>query len=92
MSIQLPLPGYWPRNMSRRDPEEALAEIERDRVELKHRMRLLLDEYADKHDIQARAINELVYGYVDDMLSDLFFDRQVELQDEIDADIAREGL
>ena len=71
MTVQLPLPGHWPRNMSRRDPEEALAEIQRDRLEAKYRLRLVLDEFAEKHGIRLREVNKLVHGYVDDMLDDL---------------------
>jgi len=29
---QLPLPGHWPRNMSRRDPFAALEGIQRDKI------------------------------------------------------------
>jgi hypothetical protein len=52
---------------------------------------LLLDEYADKHDVSAKEVNKLVYGYVDDMLTVLFFDREEELRAEVEADIARES-
>jgi len=41
MTVQLPLPGHWPRNMSRRDPVAALEHIERDKVEAKHEIRLV---------------------------------------------------
>lgn len=87
MTVQLPLPRHWPRNMSRRNPTEALAEIEHDRLEAKYRLRLVLDEFAEKHGIG----HKLVYGYVDDMLTNLFFDKEEEIKAEIEADIAREN-
>lgn len=48
------------------------------------------DEFAGKHVIGAGEVNKLVYGYVDDMLSDLFFDKEEELKADIEEDIARE--
>jgi hypothetical protein len=53
-------------------------------------LRQVLDEFAEKHGIGPREMNKLVYGYVDDMLSDLFFDKEEELKAELDADIGRE--
>ena len=84
MTVQLPLPGVWPRNMSRRDPVAELARIERDKVEAKYEIRLVLDKYAELHGISPKSINELVWGYVDDMLGDMFFELEDELQAERD--------
>ncbi|CAN5251534.1 hypothetical protein BH10PSE6_BH10PSE6_06610 [soil metagenome] len=61
------------------------------RLEAKHRIRTVLDEYANKHDISPKEVTKLIYGYVDDMLSDFFYDKEEELRDEISADIVREG-
>jgi hypothetical protein len=43
------------------------------------------------HGIGAKDVNQLVWGYVDDMLSDLFYGKEGELTGEIEEDIEREG-
>ena len=45
MTVQLPLPGLWPRNMSRRDPIAALE----DKFEATYAIELLLGRLAEKH-------------------------------------------
>ncbi|WP_428671963.1 hypothetical protein [Reyranella sp.] len=84
MTVQLPLPGVWPRNMSRRDPIAALDEIRRDKVAATYEIELLLDRLAEKHGISHKVIAKAVEGYVDDMLGDVFFDLQDELERERD--------
>jgi hypothetical protein len=84
MTVQLPLPGLWPRNMSRRDPIAALEEIERDKSDATYAIELLLDRYAKKHGISHAVINRAVAGYVADMLSDVFFELEEELERERD--------
>jgi hypothetical protein len=79
MTVQLPLPGHWPRNMSRRDPVAALEEIQRDKFEATYAIELLLDRLAEKHGI-AKAVE----SYVDDMLGDVFFNLEDELRTERD--------
>ena len=39
--------------------------IARDKLDAKHEIRLVLDKYAEAHGISPKAINELVWGYVD---------------------------
>jgi hypothetical protein len=41
--------------------------------------------------IDAKAVNSLIYGYVDDIINDLFFDKEDELREAIDPDIEREN-
>ena len=84
MTVQLPLPGHWPRNMSRRDPVAALEEIPRDKFEATYAIELVLDRLAEKHDISHAVIAKAVAGYVDDMLGDVFFDLAEELARERD--------
>ena len=84
MELQLPLPGVWPRNTSRRDPVAELERIERHKLDAKHEIRLVLDKYAELHGISPKVINNLVWGYVDDMLGDMFFDLEEELRTERD--------
>jgi len=84
MTIQLPLPGVWPRNLSRRDPVAELERIDREKLDAKHEIRLVLDKYAELNGISPKVINGLVWGYVDDMLGDMFFDLEDELRTERD--------
>ena len=84
MTVQLPLPGHWPRNISRRDPIAELEAISREKLDAKHEIRLVLDKYADLHGISPKAINELVWRYVDDMLGDMYVDVEEELWTERD--------
>lgn len=84
MTVQLPLPGIWPRNMSRRDPVAALEEIQRDKVEATYAIELLLDRLADKYGIGHAVIAKSVEGYVSDMLGDVFFEVEEELERERD--------
>jgi hypothetical protein len=84
MTVQLPRPGHWPRNMSRRDPIAELEEIQRDKIEATYAIELLLDRLAEKHGIHHTIIAKAVEGYVDDMLGDVFFDLEDELRGERD--------
>lgn len=84
MTVQLPLPGIWPRNMSRRDPVAALEEIQRDKVGTTYAIELLLDRLADKHGIHHAVVSKAVHGYVGDMLGDVFFEVEEGLRGERD--------
>jgi hypothetical protein len=90
MSIQLPLPGVWPANASWPDAQEQLDQLKKDALEAKAEIRDVLDKYAGRYGIDAQAVNGLIYGYVDDIINDLFFDKEDELRDEIEGDIERE--
>jgi hypothetical protein len=85
MDIQLPLPGYWPRNAGWSDPRDELQTLRRDKLEAKHEIRQVLDKYAGRHGIEANEVNQLVWGYVDDLLGDLFYEKEQELLDGIAA-------
>ena len=84
MTVQLPLPGQWPRNTSRRDPIAALEEIERDKGDAVYAIELVLDRYADKHGIGHEVIHKAVAGYVEDLIGDVFFELEDELRQERD--------
>lgn len=84
MSVQLPLPGNWPRNMSRRDPIAALEEIERAKADALYAIELLLDGVADRHGIKHEVIDKAVAGYAEDMLGDVFYELEEELRGERD--------
>jgi hypothetical protein len=49
----------------------------------------VLDKYAGRYGIDAQAVNSLIYGYVDDIINDLFFDKEDELSDEIERENER---
>ena len=81
MGMQLPLPGYWPRNASWADPRDELAQLKRDKLDAKFEIRQVLDKYAERHGVDAGEVGRLVLGYVDDLLGDLFHERENELLD-----------
>lgn len=91
MSIQLPLPGDWPRNITWPDPSDQLRQLEQDKFDAKHEIRQVLDRYREKYRISARQTNEAMWGYVGDLLSDFFFEKEEALKTEIEEDIEREN-
>jgi hypothetical protein len=91
MSVQLTLPGDWPRNATWPDPLEHLRQLEKDKVDAKHEIREVLDRYREKYRISVRQVNESVWGYVDDLLDDFFYEKEEALKAEIEEDIEREN-
>jgi len=91
MSVQLQLPGDWPRNATWPDPLDQLRQLEHDKLDAKHEIRQVLDRYREKYCISARQVNQAVWGYVDDLLDDLFFEKEEALKAEIEEDIEREN-
>jgi hypothetical protein len=86
MSVQLALPARWAVAplMSRRDPQDELARIARDKIEAKAEIREVLDQLAAKHGISAREIGKAVQGYTDDMLNDATYELERDLTREIE--------
>lgn len=76
MSTQLQLPGDWPRNATWPHPMDQLRQLEQDKRDAKYEIRQLLDRDREKYRISARHVNETMWGYVDDLLSDFFFERR----------------
>ena len=91
MTIQLQLPGDWPRNATWPDPVEQLRQLEQDKLDAKYEIRQVLDRYREKYRISARQTNETMRGYVDDLLSDFFYEKEEALKTEIEEDIEREN-
>lgn len=91
MGQQLPLPGNWPLNLTWPDPLDQLRQLEKDRLDAQSEIRQVLDRYRAKYRISARHVNEAMRGYVDDLLSDFFYEKEEELKAEIEADIEREN-
>jgi hypothetical protein len=88
--IQLPLPGFPLDLPPNRDPVYELERIARDKLDLKHDIRVVLDRYGDANGIAPKRVNELVWGYVDDLISDMFYELEEELRDKIEVDMIRE--
>jgi hypothetical protein len=91
MSVQLPLPGDWPRNATWLDPLDQLRQLEKDKLDAKYEIRQVLDRYREKYRISAKQVNQAVWGYVDDLLDDFFYEKEEALKAEIEDDIEREN-
>jgi hypothetical protein len=63
-------------------PHERLAELRSDVREAKARLRQVLEALADKYGITAKDVSYAVDGYADDMLSDLVFGIERNLEHE----------
>ena len=85
MGSQHPLPASSPRAFeSRHDPRERLEQLHADRREAKAQLREVLERLAEQHGISQKDINYAIDGYADDMLSDLVYsvERDLEHQSE----------
>jgi hypothetical protein len=67
-------------------PYERLAELNADLREAKARLRQVLEAVADKYDISAKDVSYAIDGYADDMLSDLVFGVQRDLEHAAEAE------
>ncbi len=67
-------------------PYERLAELNADLREAKARLRQVLEAVADKYDISAKDVTYAMDGYADDMLSDLVFGIQRDLEHAAEAE------
>jgi hypothetical protein len=88
MTAQLPLPASWAIGhllSSNNDPQERLERLRHDALDTKGEIRAALEKLAQKHRIPARDVNRAIYGYADDMLSDLVYELERELTREIEA-------
>lgn len=67
-----------------RVPREALAELAADRREAKAELREVLERLAERHGVSQKDISYAIDGYADDMLSDLLYavERDLEQADE----------
>ncbi|CAN5923618.1 hypothetical protein BH11PSE3_BH11PSE3_44470 [soil metagenome] len=63
-----------------RSPREALAELADDRREAKAQLRDVLERLAQSHGISQKDINYALDGYADDMLSDLLYSVERDLE------------
>lgn len=67
------------------DPKQRLALLATDKREAKARLRDVLEELAEKYDIPSKDVTYAIDGYADDMLSDLFFGVERDLEHQVDA-------
>ena len=65
-------------------PEERLAELQADRREATARLREVLEAMARKYGISAKDVSYAIDGYADDMLSDLVYGLERDLEHELE--------
>ena len=84
MGSQFPLPavGRKPRIVSSRDPRDRLEQLQADRREAKAQIREVLERMAERHGISQKDITYAIDGYADDMLSDLIYSAERDLEHE----------
>jgi hypothetical protein len=68
------------------DPRARLEQLHADRREAKAEPREVLERLAERHGISQKNINYAIDGYADDMLSDLFYSVERELEHESEAE------
>ena len=81
----------WPRftdlgtSIRRHDrPDERLAELRADKREATARLREVLEVMARKYGISAKDVSYAIDGYADDMLSDLVYGLERDLEHELE--------
>ena len=65
-------------------PDERLAELQADKLEATARLREVLEAVAAKYGIPAKDVSYAIDGYADDMLSDLVYGIERDLEHEIE--------
>ena len=82
MRSQFPLPvlGRKPGIASSRDPRDRLEQLQADRREAKAQIREVLERLSEWHGISQKDINYAIDGYADDMLSDLLYSLERDLE------------
>jgi hypothetical protein len=89
MTVQPQWPSFGPSTGApnrHAPPYERLAELNADLREAKARLRQVLEAVADKYDISAKDVSYAIDGYADDMLSDLAFGVQRDLEHAAEAE------
>jgi len=61
-------------------PAGALTELQRDKDTVRCEIQKVLDRYAVKHGIPPDEARRLSHGYIDDLVGDLFVDREEDLE------------
>jgi hypothetical protein len=83
MGSQLPLPASQaPSFASRPDAQDRLEQLHTDTRAAKAELRDVLERLAERHGISQKDINYAIDGYADDMLSDLVYSVEQDLEHE----------
>jgi hypothetical protein len=86
MGSQLPVAASGPRSFeSRPDARDRLDQLHADRRAAKAELREVLERLAERHGISQKDINYAIEGYADDMLSDLVYSAERDLEHESEA-------
>lgn len=84
MGTQLSLPAGWARQfVSTPDPRDRLDALQQAKLDVKAAIRLQFDDLADRFGVQTREVTRAMDS-VDDTISDLVYEVETELNDEID--------
>ena len=81
---QRKLPALWSWLGSRRDPTDRLEQLHADKRETKAQVREALERLAERHGIAQKDVTYAM-AYADDMLSDLIYSVERELEHEAEA-------
>ena len=84
IGAQLKLPALWARLTSRGDPKDRLERLHADRSETKAQIREALERLAERHGIAHKDVTYAM-AYADDMLSDLIYSVERDLEHEAEA-------
>ena len=79
-----PLEGPCEGRVDADDARERLAELRADMREAKARLREVLEVFAAKYDIPAKDVSYAIEGFADDMLAELTFGVERDLEQAID--------
>ena len=83
MGSQLPLPASrTPSFASRPDAQDRLEQLHADKRAAKAELRDVLERLAERHGISQKDISYAIDGYADDMLSDLVYSVERDLEHE----------
>ena len=80
MNTHLTQPTTWTSLESRLDPREHLEQLQADKREAKAQLREVLARLAKKHGISQKGVSCAIDGYADDMLSDLVYGLERDLE------------
>jgi uncharacterized FlaG/YvyC family protein len=83
MGSQLPLPANRAHTFeSRPDAQDRMEQLRTDQRAAKAELREVLERLAERHGISQKDINYAIDGYADDMLSDLVYSVERDLERE----------
>jgi hypothetical protein len=74
-----------PGVVNRRDPRDSLDQLRADRREAKAQIREVLERLAERHGISQKDVTYAIDGYADDMLSDLVYSVERDLEHQSEA-------